>query len=172
MSKLLPKRRLKNQLPVRGKRRRKNKKARPRYIKMTRKRGVVCKLSEQLIDSCVELILEGLPIKPMCDYLSITPDAYYDWKEKGEKFDKELFTGQEHEFPEYEIHALFLRCIVRAKAEWQLEKHRNSLQNKAKNKADWVRDITQLERRDRANWSRSETIAVAETAPLPDEAYL
>lgn len=160
---------LKNKLPLRS---RKKKRGRARYIKMTRRLGVMPKLNEKLIQECVELILEGLPINRTCDYLGITQDSFYDWKARGEKWLREIHAGQEPEYPEYELHGLFVQCVVRAKAEWQLEIQRRSMQIKSKHSSMWIRDMTLLERRDRGNWGRSEIVSVTDAAPLPDESYL
>lgn len=158
---------LKRKLPIRGR-----KKKAVRYIRMTRTVGRPAKISERLIKNCVELILEGLPINRTCDYLGITQDSYYDWRKKGEKWLLETDSGQKPEFPEYEIHALFVNCVVKARAEWQLEILRRSMQDDSKKSSMWIRDMTLMERRDRENWGRSETVFSSEAAPLPDESYL
>ena len=168
MSSRVKKRRpLKEKLPLRT---RKNKTI--RYIRMRRKIGPMSKISEKLIARCVELILEGLPINRSCDYLGITQDAFYDWKQRGEKYLQEIYTGRKPEYPEYEIFGLFVNCVVRAKAEWQLELLRRSMQDESTKSSMWIRDMTLMERRDRSNWGRSESVTITDSAPLPDESYL
>lgn len=158
---------LKTKLPFRGR-----KKGAVRYIRMTRKVGRPPKLTEKLIEDCVELILEGLPINRTCDYLGITQDSFYDWKQRGEKWLQEVSSGHKPEYPEYELHGLFVQCVVRAKATWMLEILRRSMQNASKKTSMWIRDMTLMERRDRSNWGRSETVSITDSAPLPDDSYL
>ena len=128
------------------------------------------KLTTKLIKECVELILEGLPIDRVCDYLSVSRAAFYQWKDKGERYLNEIHTSSGVAYPEDEDCAVFVQAVVRAKAEWQLGILRRSFQEK--NKATWIRDMTMMERRDRANWGRSEVINTVASAPLPDDSYL
>lgn len=128
------------------------------------------KVTDKLIRECVELILEGLPIDAVCDYLTISRSAYYDWKEKGERFLDQSFTGRKVQYPEDETCAVFVQAVIKAKATWQRAILARSFQDR--NKATWIRDMTMLERRDRANWGRNETVSVIDAPPLPDEAYL
>lgn len=164
--------RKRNRRPLRKKLPLRKRKDNPRYIRLSRAAGHPPKLSEELIVEFVKVILEGLPIEKCCDYLGVSRQAYYEWKVRGEKFLFKRDSGAKPEHPDDELHAIFVQSVSRAEASWQLDKHRNSLQNNSKNKSDWVRDITQLERRDRRHWSRSETVSVTDTTPLPDEAYL
>lgn len=152
-------------LPMRGK---KNK---ARNIRTSRS-IVSRKLTDKLIGEFEELILEGLPINKCCDYLGVSKTAFFEWKKKGEDYIQQLDRGETPERPEDEMYALFLQATSKAFAEWQLNIHRRSMQTRSKYSSMWVRDMTQLERRDRENWSRSETIAVTDAAPLPDDYYL
>jgi len=136
----------------------------------SRKPAHVSKLSNKLIEKAIGLLLEGLPIDAVCDYLTITPHTYYMWKEKGEKYLLEENTPRGPEFPEDAAEARFLIAVSKARAEHQLSLVRRSFGDK--NTPTWVRDMTILERRDRKNWGRNETIQVTDTASTPDEAYL
>jgi len=120
----------------------------------------------------VELILEGLPVNRSCDYLGISEQSFYTWKSKGEEYLRAVCEGKKPKNKGDEIHGLFVQAVVRAKATWQLEILRRSMQIESPKSSMWIRDMTLLERRDRANWSRNETLHVDDATILPDEAYL
>lgn len=151
-------------------RRKKKTKAKRKVVLATRAAGKARKLTDKLIEECCELILEGLPIERTCDYLGISRAAYYQWKERGERFLNQLHDKSGPDYPEDESYAVFVQAVVRSKAEWQLALLRRSFGEK--NKATWVRDMTMMERRDRQNWGRSEVISHVASAPLPDDSYL
>ena len=156
-------------LPLRGKRRNKKK---TYLVEMNYQQVAQIKLSSEVIETFVELILEGLPIMKVCDYLGLSHDTYYQWKQKGEEYVRDLDNGVKPVHPTYQVYAIFNRAATRALAEWQLNIHRRSMQTDSKHSNMWIRDMTQLERRDRKNWSKSETLSVTDTTALPDEAYL
>lgn len=151
-------------------RRKKTKKKKQYKVLATRRLGRARKLTDKLIDEAIELILEGLPVERVCDYLSISSACYYEWKDKGERYLNQLHEARGPEFKEDEDCAVFVQAVVRAKAEWQLGILRRSFQDK--NKATWIRDMTMMERRDRVHWGRSESFANVTAAPLPDDSYL
>lgn len=151
-------------------RRRTKKKARRKVVLPTRALARPKKLTDKLIEECCELVLEGLPIMRVCDYLGISNATYYDWKDRGERYLNQQYSDAGPQYPEDESYAVFVQAVVRSKAEWQLAILRRSFGSL--NKATWIRDMTMMERRDRAHWGRSETISHVAQAPLPDEAYL
>lgn len=154
-------------LPLRGK------KKKDRFVvKLSQKLGNPPKMTDALLTECVELILEGLPVNKTCDYLGIPEQTFYRWRTKGEKYLRDIAEGEKPDNPDHVLYGIFVQSVVRAKAEWQLGVIRRSMQTKSKHTSLWVRDMTMLERRDRANWGRSEQIQVSDAAILPDEAYL
>ena len=129
------------------------------------------KLTDKLIDEmCVLIAKDGLPIDICCDYLGITSHTYYFWKDKGEKYLLELDTKEGPEHKGDKAEAVFVQAILKARALWQLNIRRRSFGKDYK--STWVRDMTQLERRDRKNWGRNETIRHEEAASVPDSSYL
>jgi len=136
----------------------------------TRKLSRPRKLTDKLIKECCELILEGLPIDRTCDYLGISTASYYNWKDKGERYLNQLHDSKGPQYREDEDCAVFVQAVVRAKATWQLEILRRSFGDQ--NKATWIRDMTMMERRDRPNWGRNESLIAVTSAPLPDDSYL
>lgn len=109
-------------------------------------------------------LAEGLPIAHTCALVGITEDTYYRWQKWGEKYLDG--TGPE----EHEIYGRLSEGCKAAIAQWQLGKIRTSL-NTEKYAPNWVRDMTILERRDRAHWGRQDTIRVG-VAPTQDERFL
>ena len=145
-------------------------KSRTKIVLAKNRLRITRKVTDKLIRECVELVLEGLPIDAVCDYLTISKSAYYDWKEKGERFLDQSYTGRKVMYPEDEPCAVFVQAVIKAKATWQREILKRSFQDR--NKSTWIRDMTMLERRDRANWGRNETVSVIDAPPLADDAYL
>lgn len=145
------------------------KQPRTKIVMVSNRLRITRKVTDKLIRDCVELILEGLPIDAVCDYLTIGRAAYYNWKEKGERFLDQSYTDRRVQYPEDEQCAIFVQAVIKAKASWQRAILERSFQER--NRATWVRDMTMLERRDRANWGRNETVSVIDAPPLPDEAY-
>jgi len=159
---------------VRKKRKRKKatrtRKKKSARVRTTIRIGRPRKLTDKLIEECVELVLEGLPIERVCDYLSISTACYYAWKDRGERYLNQLHESRGVEYPDDGDCAVFVQAVVRAKAKWQLGILRRSFGEK--NKATWIRDMTMMERRDRKHWGRSESFANVTAAPLPDDSYL
>ena len=164
-------------LPIRGRRKTgRKRKAIPRTESIpgrprTSRKPSTSKLTDKLIDEISKLIWkDGLPIDICCDYLGITKTTYYLWKDKGEKYLLELDTPEGPEVSEDKAEAVFVQAILKARARWQLNIRRRSFTKDYK--STWVRDMTQLERRDRKNWGRNETIRHEEAAEVPDNSYL
>lgn len=143
-----------------------------RYLKLSSRVGRFPKINEKLIKECVELLLEGLPVNRTCDYMGINEQTYYNWKTRGEEYLRAVCEGKKPKSKSDEIYGLFVQAVVRAKATWQLEILRRSMQTDSPKSSLWIRDMTLLERRDRGNWSRNETLHVDDSTILPDEAYL
>ncbi len=157
-------------LPRRPRSRKKKKKTRKKIVLVKNALRITRKCTPRLIKECVKLILEGLPIESVCDFLTISRSAYYDWKEKGERYLDQSYTSRNPEYPEDEPCAIFVQAVIRARASWQRAILQRSFQDA--NKATWIRDMTMLERRDRAIWGRNETVSVIDAPPLPDDSYL
>ena len=103
-------------------------------------------LDKKLIKDICDLLKEGVTIGAVCDYLSISPSAFLEWRKWGE-----LYSTQEKIPKEYKIYVIFLLKSRKAHAKYII-KRQMSLNN-PKN-SNWVRDMAILERRDRANYGR------------------
>ena len=122
------------------------------------------KLNLNVIEEVEDYLSRGLPITKCCQLMGISRQCYYLWVRKGQEFLKERKPDK------YAINALFVESIDRAVAKWQLHILDRSFQDAYS--ANWVRDITLLERRDREHWSRSEIVNHKEHTVDPDERFL
>lgn len=150
--------------------RKKVKRTSPKNSEARSRLRIQSKLTPKLIEDMVELVKEGLPLDSVWAYLGITTHTGIDWREKGEKFLIEMHSAEGPEFPEDELEAMFCIELARARASFELDIIRQMRDKKAH--AQWVRNMTILERRFRQSWGRSETIRHDIEAIQPDEAYL
>lgn len=128
------------------------------------------KLTDEIIDDVCSLVLEGLPTEQAIYYIGISRQTFYNWQHRGETYLDQTAEGNTPERHQDALCAKFVRKVRKAFAAWELEKVRNL--NDDRKLRGWVRDITQLERRDRVHWSRREQMQIIEAPPLPDNAYL
>lgn len=95
-------------------------------------------------------LLKGLPIIHICGLVGLSEESYYKWL----RFGKAYFESDDP-LPHHEHYGAFYQMHHRATAAWQMDIIDRSLTGD-QYKAVWVRDMTILERRDRANWGRDD----------------
>lgn len=131
--------------------------------------GPRTKLTEEIIaNACRYLAYDGLPVNHACALLYITESTWYTWERRG----RNALEGRpESSRPKDEaLYSLFYQEIKKAQATYQLNKLRTSL-NLRRYAPNWARDLTILERRDRANWGR-DTASGNRGVVAPDERFL
>lgn len=124
--------------------------------------GAPTKLTADLIDHFTDLIIRGLPIDGVCDYLSINPTTFWMWVHRGER----RLGG---ETGVKSIYGEFLVSIRQAGAEYRLmlvDRMHTTHSNL------WTRDMAILERRDRKNFARIGPVGGEESEYDPDEKFL
>ena len=122
-------------------------------------------LTQDVVTQIIPYIIEGVPLSVICGLCGITESTWHRWLDAGKRY---LDTGEPG--PDADIYGQFYEEVERAKALWQLTVIRQSLQGEAY-KANWVRDLTILERRDKANWGK-EAYSSGSTNYNPDEKFL
>lgn len=118
-----------------------------------------------LTKAFAKLVEEGSPFNVVCDYLGIPQSTFYNWQRKGRFYNQ----SPEAE-PKFKAYGDFEAAIRKAGAAYYLELVRRLHDPK---NARWNREMSILERRDRANFAKFDVLgAAAEAETLdPDERY-
>tara|TARA_R110000744_G_scaffold104945_5_gene200771 strand:- start:6834 stop:7217 length:384 start_codon:yes stop_codon:yes gene_type:complete len=120
------------------------------------------RLTPKLINQFVKLIRDGLPFDACCDMLEVSTERFWTWRNEGENF---LNSGGGP--PEHEDSARFVAAIRKAFAEYKYGHVK-----RANTKADWIRSLALLERRDRRNFGRREVEGGSAEEYSPDDKFL
>ena len=125
----------------------------------TQKRRTVLNL--HLITAFCDLIVKGLAVDAVCDYLSISNNDYYDWMRKGKKY-------LERDKPS-KMQAIFLTRFKKALAMYRLDRVNRLHDSTNRN---WYKELAILERRDRKTYGRNEQPGGSDDTFDPDERFL
>jgi hypothetical protein len=121
-------------------------------------------LNEDITARFCKLIRKGFPPDAVCDYMSITPTAYYAWLRKGQIF----FDGGESE-EKYRKYGQFVTEFKKATARYRMRMV-NDLHEA--NEKSWIKFMAILERRDRRTFGRAEPLGGSDEEFNPDDRYL
>lgn len=104
------------------------------------------KLSEELIGQIKTLIMDGLFVEDICDYIGINRDTWYEWLYKGQRiWDEESASSNQALFPaeEADLYVRFYRTVKQTEIELKREliqelREARSVQNAWQNKAWFI----------------------------------
>jgi len=114
-----------------------------------------------LITAFCDLIVRGLAVDAVCDYLSIGNNEYYNWMRDGKNY-------LENDEPD-KLQAIFLTRFKKALAMYRLD--RVSRLHDSTNR-NWYKELAILERRDRKTYGRNEQPGGSDDTFDPDEKFL
>lgn len=122
------------------------------------------KLNSTLVEQFCQLAERGVAATTICDYLGVSYGALREWLDKGEKY---LAMNGEAD-PSHELHATLVLSLKRAGASYCIaltEKLNDDLND------HWYKSVVVLERRDRKNWGKEESLGGGDDQFSSDERF-
>jgi hypothetical protein len=135
-----------------------------RLPEKTKKASKSTILTRELRKRFCHLVRKGLPPDNACNFLGISNTTFWDWVNKGNKYN-----NGGHEPAEYRVYGRFIRKFRKATAIY-LYGHVKRVGKKKK--GEWYKHLAILERRDRKTWGRHEPDGGAPESFIPDEKFI
>lgn len=122
-------------------------------------------LNKAITKQFVSLLARGLGMGYCCDYLGINHGTFWEWRRKGELFNKD----DEDQFPQFRIYGRFVKAIRKAIAAYALHLTEELHTSGGKR---WIKPLAILERRDRENYGKIKMEGGTDEEYNPDEKFL